>query len=89
MEGMCNRLAAANTGAHLGDALLDLDAQHDGVLLIENAGGHDLQDAREDSLQLGRLLLRLLGLQKIVSQHDSQGPAGQASICDRTRQGGT
>lgn len=89
MGGKCKRLAAASTGAHLGDALLDLDAQHDGVLLIENAGGHDFQDAREDSLQLGRLLLRLLSLQKIVSQLDSQGSAGQATICDRTRQGGT
>lgn len=49
-------------GACLGDAVDDVDAEHDGVLLVEYAGGQDAQDAGEHRLETRRLLLLLLHL---------------------------
>ena len=51
-------------GPHFGDALDDVDAQHDGVLLVEDAGREDLQDAREHGVQARRRLLVLLHLRR-------------------------
>mmetsp|Transcript_33806 Transcript_33806/g.74949 ORF Transcript_33806/g.74949 Transcript_33806/m.74949 type:complete len:256 (-) Transcript_33806:1701-2468(-) len=44
-------------GAHLCDALHHLHSQHDGVLLVEDAGGQDLEGAGEHRGEAGGLLL--------------------------------
>ncbi len=66
MQKLVNaKLAQVAMGAcetDLGDALCDLDAQHDGVLFVEDAGGDDLELAGEHGHKACRLLLRLLEL---------------------------
>mmetsp|Transcript_18383 Transcript_18383/g.46452 ORF Transcript_18383/g.46452 Transcript_18383/m.46452 type:complete len:737 (-) Transcript_18383:1874-4084(-) len=52
----------AQRRAHLGDTLRDLHAQHDGVLLVEDAGGDDLEGAGEHGHEARRLLLLRLEL---------------------------
>ena len=49
---------------YLGNASLNRAAKDDGVLGIEDAGGHNFQLHREDSLHSSRLLLLRLGLQE-------------------------
>ena len=47
---------------HLGDALLDVHTHNDGVLLVEDAGRQDAQDAGEYSIKLGCFLLLIFHL---------------------------
>ena len=47
----------------LGNALLNVHPDHDGVLLVEDAVRQDAQDAGEDCIELGSLLLLILHLQ--------------------------
>lgn len=54
-------LLDAERGAQLEETLDDAHADDDGVLLVEDAAGHDLEDAREDHLERGLGLL--LGLE--------------------------
>ena len=51
---------------HLGNAFHNICSHNNGVLLVEDAGWKDLEDAREDSIQLGSLLLMLLHLQRVI-----------------------
>lgn len=48
--------------AYLGNALCNLHTYNDGVLLVEDAVGQYLEDAWEDGVKLGGLLLFLLHL---------------------------
>ena len=58
----CTGHSAIATALHLGDPVRDLDTQHDGVLLVEDAGGQDGEDAGEHRLEFGRRLLLLFHL---------------------------
>ena len=66
---------------HLGDALVYLAAQHDGVLGVEDAGRQDPEDDRKHGLRGSSLLLLFLGLQGVrASLRTVQIPPGQGLV---------
>lgn len=50
-------------------ALDDFEAEHEGVLLIEDAAWHDAEARREDGLERRRLLLLRAARLRVVREH--------------------